>query len=376
MPNPFNAIKPVLKIIGENIKILPATGNAVEDVLRHDIDEIEDTIIHRNANLITEFAETPTPSPHNLYRPTPPLYRKENPLFRFFIDGSLRTYFLGTGIEGTRSFPIELAQIGAATIERTPEGNLKVFSHKQKILLLLPKEINGISDTVWSKLQQLDLPELFEIKDYSLPDVINENKKDPRDKAGGKARHEMHKLEIELIDTTNPYRSEDSWLILDGAVKLGDFIKAPYLIGVAKSFRKDPQFYLGKRKKRIDITEILAGLPHEHRTVAFSSYDGQVAFWYVRMREQKEVDYPLMGVIKVELPRPDGTPIPSELADLLSRALVAERNVSPYGLDRRWHACLYTIYIAEQIIKNRFYSAEVLRAAIKWPKPEGVYHAR
>ena len=33
-------------------------------------------------------------------------------LFRFFIDGSIRIYFLGTAIEGTRSFPIELAQVG------------------------------------------------------------------------------------------------------------------------------------------------------------------------------------------------------------------------------------------------------------------------
>jgi hypothetical protein len=117
-----------------------------------------------------------------------------------------------------------------------------------------------------------------------------------------------------------------------------------------------------------DITGILAGLPHAYRTAAFSAYDGQVAFWYVRLREQREVDYPLMGVVKVELPRPDKSPVPAELADLISRALVAERNVTPYGLDRRWHCSLYPIYVAEQVIKSRFFSREVLMGCIKWPR--------
>jgi hypothetical protein len=64
---------------------------------------------------------------------------------------------------------------------------------------------------------------------------------------------------------------------------------------VAKSFTKTPRFYFGKgRQQSKDVTAILAGLPHAHRTVAFSAYDGKVAFWYVRLRQQKELDYPLV----------------------------------------------------------------------------------
>ena len=180
----------------------------------------------------------------------------------------------------------------------------------------------------------------------------------------------MHVMETELIQSTDLLRDKDHWLILDGAVKLGDFISAPYLIGVAKSFSKEPLFYFGEKKsKNGDVTTILAGLPYAHRTAAFKAYDGQVAFWYVRMWEQKDVDYPLMGVVKVELPCPDRKPAPAGLVDLLSRALVAERSVSPYGLDRRWHCHIYPIFIAEQTIKNRFFSQQVLMGAIRWPKP-------
>lgn len=121
--------------------------------------------------------------------------------------------------------------------------------------------------------------------------------------------------------------------------------------------------------RRKDLTSILAGLPYGYRTVAFSAFEGKVAFWYIRLREQKELDYPLMGVIKVEYPCPDSKPVPSELVDLISSALFLERNVTPYGLDRRWHCSLYPIYVAEQVIKTKFFSREVIMGSIKWPIP-------
>lgn len=377
MPNPLSPIYPILELIGDNIKILPATGGALEELQHPDQEEIEDIVINKDVEIVSAFAETPEPDPQNIYRSTPPLSRSQNHLFRFFIDGSIRTYFLGTGIEGTRTFPIELAQIGSAVIKREDDGQLAVLTQKQRIILLLPKQNQGISDTLWEQIRKIDKPSYLEIIDFTLPDRLADTKKDPRDKAGAKARSEMHKLEIKLIESTDFLRNENSWLILDGAVKFveedvwNSWEQNPHLIGVAKSFRKDPMFQFGQRtSQRRDITSILAGLPYAHRTVAFSAYNGQVAFWYVRLREQKELDYPLMGVVKVEVPRPDKTPVLSELADLISRALVAERNVTPYGLDRRWHCSLYPIHIAEQVIKNRFFSREVLLGCVKWPRPK------
>lgn len=371
MPNPLSSIMPLLDLLGKEIKILPATGGAVEDLQHPDQEEIEDIIINKDVEAVNSFAETPEPDPQKIYRKTLPISRTQNHFFRFFIDGSIRTHFLATGIEGTRSFPIELTQIGSAVIKREDDGQLTVFAHKQRILLLLPKQNQGISDTLWYRIQKTPKPEWLEVVDFTLPDILADTKKDPRDKAGGKARSEMHRLEVEIIETTNnSIRDENNWIILDGAVKLTDFIQTPNLIGVAKSFSKNPTFQFGRRSAPKDITSILAGLPHAYRTVAFSAWNSEVAFWYVRLREQKEVDYPLMGVVKVELPLPDKKPVSSELADLISSCLVAERNVCPYGLDRRWHCHLYPIHIAEQVIKNRFYSREVLLGCIKWPRPQ------
>jgi hypothetical protein len=377
LPNPLKSITPILELLGREIKILPATGGAVEELQHPDQDEIEDIIINKDQEVINTFAEAPEPDLQNIYRPTHPLHRTQKHLFRFFIDGSIRTYFLGTGIELTKSFPIDLAQIGAVIIKREDDGQLSVFCHNHRILLLLPKQNQGVSDTLWEKIKNIDKPDWLEVVDYTLPDPLSDTKKDPRDKAGAKARAVMHRLEIELIRSTDNFRNENCWLILDGAIKFvekdiwNSWKDNPYVIGVAKSFRKDPIFQFGRRaSQRKDITTILAGLPHAHRTVAFGSNDGEVAFWYVRIREQRELDYPLMGVVKVEIPRPDKTPVPTELADLISSCLVAERNVTPYGLDRRWHCSLYPIYIAEQVIKNRFFSKEVLMGCIKWPTPQ------
>jgi hypothetical protein len=182
----------------------------------------------------------------------------------------------------------------------------------------------------------------------------------------------MHMLEKRLIEEFAPSRLADEWTIIDGGIRKGAFVEIPRTIGVAKSFDRTPTFTLRKGNKgtlRKDISGLLAGLKYAHRTVSFFAHGGRVAFWYLRLREQGEVDYPLMGVVKVEIPTPSaGQPISAELADILSSALVGERNVTPHGLDRRWHAHLYPIFQAERVIKSNFFSETVLLASIRWPK--------
>jgi len=375
MPLQISAIKPAIELLSNQIDILPASGGAVEDLQTPDIDELEDMLINRDSGEITAFLETPEPSLSTLYKSTPPIYREENHLYRYFIDGSLLTYYLGTGIEGNRSFPIEMAQIGAAVMQRDKNGKVSQMGVKTRVLLLVPKGQFGVSDSVWAQLSNLNTSDGY----FQVIDTTQRTANTPteptienlRTRAGGIARNRMHKLEIEMIEITNGFRDERNWLILDGAVKLDEFISTPHMIGVAKNFRKDPQFYFG-RSHRVhkDITSIIAGLPYAHRTAVFSSHGGRVAFWYVRLRRQGEVDYPLMGVVKIELPRPNGEPVGADLADLLSRTLVAERDVTPHGRDNRWHCHLYPIFQAEQAIKSNFYSKQVLMGFIQWPRPK------
>ena len=367
MANPLSGLTPALEVLAQNVDILPATGQAVEDLMRPDQEEVEDEILNGDALQAGVLIESPS---RDLYRPTPALPRRERHFFRYFLDGSRRSYFIGTALERDRSTPIQMAQIGAAVIHRLDDGSVKAVRSESKLMLLLAKD--SISDHVWEQLKAQTGEDVL-LEDITEEDQLNgpiAGTVDLRTRGGGKVNWAMHRLEIKLVNSL-PERGEDEWAIVDGSLNFDPPILTPNTIGVAKSFSKRPVFTIGRgpRSDRYPLYRLLSGLPVAHRTCAFSAKSGQLAFWYVRMREQGEVDYPLMGVIKVEMRNPSGEAVPSEKIDLVSRALVAERHVTPHGRDRRWHVHLYPIYLAEQVIKNRFFSQEVIHSAIRWPTP-------
>ncbi len=374
MPFRGLAIAPALKILAENASILSATGGAVEDLQRPDADELEDAQARRGDGEVQNIGETDPAGDPLTYTPTPPIPRRSKHLFRYFIDGSLRTYFIATAIQQNRTFPIELAQIGSACVFRRDDGSIKTHRRLHKIVLLAPKGADGLSDDVWETLQTtLAGNDEIELLDTSQHDR-GDRRTDARTHSGGIARHAMHNLEVNIIDSSsegNPPRSDTAWAILDGGIRLGNFIDKPNLLAVAKSFDKAVRFYFGRKpRERFDITRLLKDLPSGHRTCAFFS-DNQkhVVFWYVRLWDKVELEYPLMGVVKLEIGRHDQTPADSQLIDSLSSCIMAEKSVTPYGKDNRWHCHLYPIYCAEHAIKTNFISEQALLGQIRWPNP-------
>jgi len=365
MPNPLAGLAPALQALAKHAHILPATGQAVEDLQRPDLDEVVDSLLTLDERRVDTLIETPN---RELYRPTPPLPRAEHHLFRYFLDGSQRTYFIGTAVENERATPVHLAQIGAAAIHRNDDGSVGQAVLIRRLLLLIAK--SQVSDELWNDLAGLGGP--FVLVDITERDQINGSpgkNADLRARASGRVNWKMQEIEAEAR-TAIAGRAPGEWLILDGNARLRPVIEtARETIAVAKSFSKEPTFSIGRgpARQRINIMQLLADLPAEHRTSAFAGAGGQVAFWYLRLREQGQMDYPLMGVVKVELPNPSGEAVDSALIDRLSCALAAERHVTPYGRDRRWHVHLYPIFQAEQVIKNSMLSSEVIRNSVRWP---------
>lgn len=291
----------------------------------------------------------------------------ENHLFRYFLDGSQRSYFIGTAVENERATPVHLAQIGAAVICRAADGSLHQAALIRRLLLLVAK--SQVSDDLWNELAAIGGP--FELVDITERDPLNgppTSDADLRARASGRVNWKMQQIEAEARNAVAD-RASGEWLVLDGNAPRLRIETARETIAIAKSFSKEPTFSIGRgpARQRINIMQLIADLPTEHRTAAFAGMGGQVAFWYLRLREQGQVDYPLMGVVKVELPNPSGEAVHSEQIDLLSRALVAERHVTPHGRDRRWHVHLYPIFQAEQVIKNSMRSSEVIRNSVRWP---------
>lgn len=214
------SIGPALRILAENVSILPATGGAVEDLQRPDADEIEDAEARATDGDVTAIGETEPPHDPLTYVATPAIPRPENHLFRYFIDGSLRTYFIATGIQQNRTFPIELAQIGSACVFRRDDGTLKTHARQRKILILAPKGPDGLSDDVWERVEESlrPHPEIV-LRDTSQHGREGGRRTDPRTHAAGIARRAMHNIEVQIIGSTEtgvPPRSDNSWAILDG----------------------------------------------------------------------------------------------------------------------------------------------------------------
>ena len=358
-----DSIKKVLNVLGTELEILPATGQAVEILQRPDADEKEDITQGTGKNLVKTFAEEP--KPNFQYKDIKPIPRREKHIFQYFIDGSLRTFQIATGLENERSFPLVFAQIGAAALKREIGGTLKSFLSKRKNILLIPiglmspTSVNKIKDAIGVNNQEL------EIVDYTEKRVAGSDV-DLMYSANGRARTEMRILERDISNSIE--RSPDNWVVMDGSFRLGIFRDKlnPQTIGITKSFSKEIVFVFGR--EFISLPKYIAKLRFGQRTPVFQAEEEKFGFWYVRLREQKEVDYPVMGVVKVDLPLPESGKISSASADELSGCLLAERFVSPYGKDQRWHAHLYPIFETEQFVKNMLYSHQVVRGLMQWPK--------
>lgn len=376
--NPFAPLQPALVALSDGPEILPATGQAQEYLQQFDTDEYYDRIRTEDDKKIGEVMESPG---GRLYVDVPPLPRMDQHVFRYFVDGSVKTFFLGTLVEHERNTPVLLGQVGAAAIHRENDGRVHVLSagFRRHLILLLNKD--QISEAVWNNAETAlrnargGLP--MRLVDTKEDDAYNSSKsfgtnKEPRSRAAHKANWEMRLLERDLLrDLLAEHDSTGAYIAVDGGLgkefKLSEFNRG--FVGVIKNFSKEQVFELSSRGRTIrkSLFQLLASLQVNQRTAVFGRGEGHVVFWYLRIREQKYLEYPLMGVIKIEYPNPSRSMVDSNLIDHLSRAMVAERTVTPHGKDQRWHAHLYPIYLAEQVIKNGFYSDEALQAGIKWP---------
>jgi hypothetical protein len=365
----LSPLAPALDTIASHTDVLPAAGHVVEELLRPDHEEAQDAYLSREDARVEVILEAPN---RELYVHTPPLSRTDRHVFRYFVDGSQSTLFIGTAIQRDQTSPIQIAQIGAAVVHRDAVGHIRLHrqSIEHRLLLLLSPE--RLPNDLWRELQQLWVPGQFEIIDIAerteelMPDSSSV---DARLRGVGTASALMQKIEAEMtMQVANSPR--DGWLVIDGSARLKGFARAERTIAVAKSFSKAPEFSILDRRDHIksSITRLIANLPPDHRTTVFSALHRSMAFWYVRLRPQHTVTYPLMGVVKVEMPNPSLQDVDSEQINWLSRALVAERSVTPYGLDPRWPVHLYPIFLAEQAIKSRMISVQVLEHCIQWPR--------
>lgn len=303
------------------------------------------------------------------------------PLFKYFLDGSRRTYKIDDIAYGKRLYPIIAGQIGVAVCEREDKHSFKPVIIKNPLVISLPENANAQTniendDLFFNNLiqklngqvilgkQQLKFSKILPYKNTAF----KENDK-YEDRGVAKIQDEMVALEqkvvFELVKTRK--LNENSFLIKDGSLeymKSGDAkklseIKANYdcVVGVSKAF--NPEALSNDVK---DISRRIAELKLYHRTPAFMYQteripDVKFAVWYLRIRETLS---PFDGVLKIEkilvraIQEEEG--LDSDEINLISANIINERNPVCYGKDNRWAKHLYPVYLTETYIKSQYLS--------------------
>lgn len=304
----------------------------------------------------------------------------QTPAFKYFMDGSRRTYKIADMPIGTQVFPIIAGQVGVATCKR--EGkNLSNCESMFKIVLTVPDKLDSegknekqhrafLNDLVNKLNNKQNNVKIDSILLYSTR--ANENFED---KAVAKIQDYMIEREKEMVQilVNKNLISDRAWLIKDGSLEYNKIynkddkfafnrIRSNYkrVVGVSKSFNPE----LAKLKNGRSAATMIANLKPFERTPA-SMYqtdrvEGKFAVWYLRLRDARKSRGPFDGIVKVEKILVTDFELENGLKtseiDNISAWLMNERNPVCYGNDERWANHLYPIYLTETYIKSKYKS--------------------
>lgn len=311
--------------------------------------------------------------------------RFDEPLFKYFLDGSRRTYKIDD-IEILRSiYPIMGGQIGVACCERTSPSKFKCAEFEGSIVLSLPtianphgknseQFFNALTNKV-NQAKRFKEGELKVTKILSYRSDKQEEAKKYEDLGIATIQDEMIDCEKRIVAGLH-HRNKintQNYLIKDGSLqykpmKTGDFRELAKfknyfrsVVGVSKMF--NPELFKDRANK--SNADIIAKLGLYHRTPAYmyrSDIVGNINFaiWYVRLRDPKHTESPFSGVVKIEkiliTEEENEQGLDSAEVDLITANIINERNPVCYGNDSRWANHLYPVYLTECYIKSKYLS--------------------
>lgn len=307
------------------------------------------------------------------------------PLFKYFLDGSRRTYKVDDISYSNQVFPIIAGQIGVACCTRN-NRRLSCQRKGYQNVIAMPRcadKDGWNSELFFNNLLSTinELPALsrhrISFSKILIYDSINNEDTRLDDKGIAKIQDYMIDLEKELVSNlvTDNLLTHQAYLIKDGSLEYkrmetGNYKELAkirnnyrYVIGVSKSFNPERcQDRTGRNN-----SSAIANLTLYSRTPALmyesdivNSKDEQVFFavWYVRIREKKYSNSPYDGILKIEkiltTEKEMNEGIDSELVDLITANIINERNPVCWGTDSRWANHLYPVYLTERYVKSLF----------------------
>lgn len=213
--------------------------------------------------------------------------KNRTPLFKFYLDGSRRTYKVDDIAYGKKLYPVIAGQIGVAVCERIDKHTFKPVNLKNPLVVSIPDIANaqtnmGNHDLFFTNLiKKLNEQGVLEKQNLKLSKILPYSSKSIKDdkyedRGIAKIQDEMIALEQKVVFELVKAKklNDESFLIKDGSLeymKSGEarelsVIKSNYdcVVGVSKAF--NPEALSNDVK---DISRIIAELKLYHRTPAF-----------------------------------------------------------------------------------------------------------
>jgi len=328
----------------------------IEEERRADIDQIEDDKNYGKDKVCIPIEKKD-------YRKKAIDPKKDNNMFIYFLDGSMRTKFIGEYSSGVVSFPLLASEISVAIVKRENK-DIKPCISENKLFFIFPDKESGlISDDTIDRLKELKSSSPgFGIEFLKK---TNLNVADVRYSMLSKARRLMHEMEHTLAKQLE--KEEKSWLIMDGAIRKSEFLNFNFTIGLAKSFSRTPLFKLNNERNPLTTTAYLKNLGVGERSLVFkkkkqdNTISKKTAFWFVRIRKAPPNMEPLGGIVKIDFnsDKDDLSENDLDLIDQISAEIYSMRLPSVYPWPR-WPNYIYPIRMAEQYMSSQFLNKEYI----------------
>ena len=310
-------------------------------------------------------------------------------VFKFFLDGSRRTYKIDDIAIGNKIFPVIAGQIVVGCCERKDRDTFKKFAIENKIVLAMPDEFdiddenknNNFCRLYCEKINDILAKHPFFLEHGIKLDNILLYKTDGEDLANkGKDKYmsrAVAKIQSEMTDAEQLLVYElcrenklddDNYLIKDGSLEYNprfsnmdrsqwNLLRKNYkhVVGVSKLF--DPELLPDFEGHRLSKT--IANLKPYERTKVYRYHSehsgGEYAVWYLRLRNSEFRETQFSDVVKCEMVLSnEGETIKTDLIDLISANLIKEAYPVCFGNDTRWANHLYPVYLTEQFCKAHY----------------------
>lgn len=324
-----------------------------------------------------EYAAIPADTVMNVIDGSPPFTRGTS-YFSMFLDGCRRSYYLCDMCTPSGAMlPIIAGQVSAAVVRRDrATGRVSLDRYIKRGLLLIPAGGNALN-TADAEEIVASIDKAFLSDGITGKRIEIKHNDNPKNDALAHLNMEMQKLEVQFLDqlALSGEIDQNNMIIVDGALQFRE----------AKAHLNPLRCAVGLSKRfNLHLTQVLPRSQQEigghliklrkvgDRTVAFRLHvegGADYAFWYLRLRPRERLGFPFAGIVKLEkilvTEREQTEGLPSDTVNNISRCILLERTVCPYGLDFRWASHIYPIYLTEQIQKKKFTTDFVYSALLQ-----------